>query len=72
MQGGDHTRLLDETGAIGLVIQFVQYLDCDLAVEGLLGGEIDLRHPALAQAAVHKVARYFKQIVVHGFRVFGI
>ncbi|MCY1420735.1 hypothetical protein D9M71_363670 [compost metagenome] len=72
MQGGDHARLPDEAGAIGFIIQFVQHLDRHLAVQGLLGSEIDLGHPALAQAAVHKVARYFKQIVVHGFRVFGI
>ncbi|MCY1302013.1 hypothetical protein D9M70_516510 [compost metagenome] len=65
MQGGDHARLLDEARGEGLVIQLVQDFHRHLAVEGFLGREVDLGHAALAQPAMHAVAGYVEETVVH-------
>ncbi|MCY1185621.1 hypothetical protein D9M73_264180 [compost metagenome] len=71
-QGREHARFPEETVDEGFVVQPVQHLHRHLAVEGFLGGQVNLGHPALAQASVHEVAGDVEKIVGHGFRFFGV
>ncbi|MCY1538829.1 hypothetical protein D9M68_743910 [compost metagenome] len=72
MQGSDDVAFLDETLTERLLVGAEQHFHRDLALQRLLGSQVDLSHAALAQAAVHVVAGYLNQAFVHRSRCTSI
>ncbi len=58
-QRGDDVAFLDEAFGKGRILGAQQHLDCHLAIQGQLGGEVDLRHAALAESFVQAIAGNF-------------
>jgi len=58
-QRGDDVAFLDEAFGEGRILGAQQHLDCHLTIQGKLGGEVDLRHAALAESFVQAIAGNF-------------
>ena len=69
LQGGDCMAFLDEALGEGCVLAVQQHLERHLALQRLLGSQIDLGHAAFAQAVMNAVTGYADGRLTHAARL---